>query len=73
MRQRTGCDEYITKVLVMQISFPKDDQICEHCPWCETDFRNKTRKICRLTGEVLPFSDVTIDRWCPLIEGDGEQ
>lgn len=70
MKQRTGCIKYIKKRLNVDISFPEDDQICEHCPCCETDPRNKTRKICRVTGEVLPFADITIDYRCPMIKGD---
>lgn len=68
MKQRTGCIKYIKKRLNVDISFPEDDQICEHCPCCETDPRNKTRKICRVTGEVLPFADITIDYRCPLFD-----
>lgn len=68
MKQRTGCDEYITKTLIRQVSFPKDEQVCRHCPFCEADPRNRHREICRITGEILPFAELIIDERCPLLD-----
>lgn len=68
MKQRTGCDEYITKTLIRQVIFPKNEQVCRWCTFCVADPSNHKREICKITGEILPFAELTIDERCPLLD-----
>lgn len=72
MRQRTGCDEYITKTLIRQVSFPNDEQVCRWCTFCVADPSNHKREICTITHEILPFAELKIDESCPLKDAGEE-
>lgn len=40
MRERNGCDKYITKTLVRQVYFPEGQEVCSMCPFCIADPSN---------------------------------
>lgn len=63
-----GCDKYITKTLIRQVYFPEGQEVCRMCPFCIADPSNHKREQCKITGEILPFAELTIDQRCPLIE-----
>lgn len=64
-RIKNGCTEYITTQLTIDVSFPKDQVICDLCNFCRSENAG-TRFRCSLTAEILAFHNVTIGRSCPL-------
>lgn len=68
MRERGGCSQYITKVLVSKVHFPEGQEVCRVCPFCVADPSNHKREICQITGEILAFADLVTDGRCPLID-----
>lgn len=67
MRQKNGCDRYVTKTLIHQVYFPEGEEVCRFCPFCVADPSNHKREICQITREILPFAELVIDSRCPLI------
>lgn len=73
MRQRTGCDEYITqRCLSCKYHFRKTIRFASIVLGAKLISGTKQGKFAELRERYCLFSDVTIDYRCPLIEGDGE-
>ena len=73
MRERGGCSQYITKVLVSKVHFPEGQDVCRFCPFCVADPSNHKREVCSITGEILPFAELKIDEDCPLRDAGEER
>ena len=64
-RYKRECLEYVSVDYVKKVSFPKDMVFCDLCPFCLMENRG-TRFRCAESGEILPFHNDDIGRYCPL-------
>lgn len=62
---KSGCIEYVTAKLALEVSFPKDQVICDLCNFCRSENAG-TRFRCSLTAEILAFHNKAIGQRCPL-------